>query len=1385
MSPLASTHSFAAHLVRWLQSLLLCALLLSLAACGGDGTPAPSEGSATVGAAGGQITGPDGVVVTLPAGALSADTTVRIARDSSGAPALPEGLTALGSVYAITPHIPYLGVPATISLPFDASRLDSNGPAPEVLVAQPGGEWESLGTAVVADGRITAPTLHFSWVVTVQRPAHLTDVTVTLSQAFPRYAPFGIIDPSWQVYMVDQPFSGSITMTIVPTAFDTGGVTNHWFCVSPLTLSIIKTTYHPDGSISRSQTDLGSYTSPTTVTMPFSIDASDSGSTGFELQESCHLQSSAHGGIVGGIRTFGSVIGFIGNIAAAPGAPVITAQPQSLSVIAGQTASFTVAATATGTLTTEWFRSNDGGGTWTSTGATANPYAFTTAAGDNNAQFRAHVCDVSGTQQTCVDTSAATLTVSTVSAAPSFGTQPASLSVLAGQTASIVVSAGGTPPPRVRIYRGTAPNGTQVLECAAAGSGSNTPCSYTTPALALADSGTVFYAVADNTAGSVTSNSATVTVTDSVSGPSVITNPVDTTAAIGGIASFSVTATGTAPLSYQWYFNAVALSDRSAGGSTSGIAGAHSATLSLSNVQMADAGTYFVDVSNSNSTMSSQSAVLTVSATSASPSMTTPPTNQNTVVDGSATFTAQASGNPAPSYGWAAVHGASSATLPAAPGGTFSALGCDATVSYSADGSSLTLSHVTLGCDGMSVVVVASNGVGTTPASTATLFVSATPISTVGACFGDTSGWCYLQPAPTAESLAGVVIDTAAAKVYAVGVTDGFTMRSSDRGNAWDVAWDAGRYNFRDVAQPSSGVLVATGSFPVYPFAIFRSLDGGLSWTTVLSIPVGDYVEGVAFADANVGIAVGSQVWRTTDGGATWSVVSVPPATLPAGSGLIRPAYAGNNVFVAVADSGTFLRSTDRGLTWTRITTAGTDYLNGIAFGGSGFGVAIQQSQAGVLHTSDYGATWSVVPLDPAIDGATGVGFADANTVVVMGLHGAVTRSTDGGSTWTAADYSLAAGQQVWHVRFADASFGLAVGEYGAVARTFDGGATWTRVAGGRLDDSIQKIITSPDGAVTLASVISGQIKRSTDAGLTWADVSTPALIGSSMLSFSSANVVMGFSLFGSVAISSDAGGSWTNLVDDSTVNFNGGAMASTTTAIAYGRASSSSYGTGGFMRRTTDGGATWSAVALPTAKWLYPSRFLTATIGLVGGQDGTLLRTTDAGATWTAIDIHPANAGDAVRAIARLSDTIVLLATDGEIKRSTDAGLTWTTVYAHGMEELAFRDTSTGIAVGNSIATTSDTGLTWTAIDIPLPVVLFGAAWPSPTTPVIGGDGGALLRNQRSGALTASRAKTLAVRSVPTRGPLATAAIAATKRATATAASAANRKSASRAAKK
>ncbi|HVM60492.1 MAG TPA: pectinesterase family protein [Verrucomicrobiae bacterium] len=83
--------------------------------------------------------------------------------------------------------------------------------------------------------------------------------------------------------------------------------------------------------------------------------------------------------------------------------------------------------------------------------------------------------------------------------------------------------------------------------------------------------------------------------------PNILTNPVSMTVTAGTIATFSVAATGVPDPSYQWLFN-----------TTNVLAGATGATLSITNAQDINAGTYSVIVSNAAGTVVSSNATLTI-----------------------------------------------------------------------------------------------------------------------------------------------------------------------------------------------------------------------------------------------------------------------------------------------------------------------------------------------------------------------------------------------------------------------------------------------------------------------------------------------------------------------------------------------------------------------------------------------------------------------------------------------------------------------------------------------------------------------------------------------------------------------------------------------------
>ena len=88
--------------------------------------------------------------------------------------------------------------------------------------------------------------------------------------------------------------------------------------------------------------------------------------------------------------------------------------------------------------------------------------------------------------------------------------------------------------------------------------------------------------------------------------PRIVSQPQSTTNFLGTTANFTVTATGTPPLFYQWQFNGTNLADNGR------VIGSQSNTLTLTNLLLSDTGNYQVIVSNAFGSLASSNATLTV-----------------------------------------------------------------------------------------------------------------------------------------------------------------------------------------------------------------------------------------------------------------------------------------------------------------------------------------------------------------------------------------------------------------------------------------------------------------------------------------------------------------------------------------------------------------------------------------------------------------------------------------------------------------------------------------------------------------------------------------------------------------------------------------------------
>jgi hypothetical protein len=262
-------------------------------------------------------------------------------------------------------------------------------------------------------------------------------------------------------------------------------------------------------------------------------------------------------------------------------APTIMQQPVSVTVTAGQAATFSVMATGDAPMSYQWYMNGAAAGTNSNTFSIGQ-----TTSGQTGAQIYVLVTNASGSATSAT----ATLTVTAAATAPTITQQPVSVSVTAGQAASFSVIATGTAPLTYQWFM----NGT------ATGTNSST---FSIAQTATGQTGAQIHVKVSNTTGSATSNSVTLTVNPPPPTPPAISQqPTNATVTAGQSATFTVTATGTAPLTYQWFMNGDAV-------------GTNSNTYTISQTTLGQSGAQiYVAVTNVVNTATSQTVTLTVNA---------------------------------------------------------------------------------------------------------------------------------------------------------------------------------------------------------------------------------------------------------------------------------------------------------------------------------------------------------------------------------------------------------------------------------------------------------------------------------------------------------------------------------------------------------------------------------------------------------------------------------------------------------------------------------------------------------------------------------------------------------------------------------------------------
>ncbi|MBE2256191.1 MAG: T9SS type A sorting domain-containing protein [Ignavibacteria bacterium] len=239
----------------------------------------------------------------------------------------------------------------------------------------------------------------------------------------------------------------------------------------------------------------------------------------------------------------------------------------------------------------------------------------------------------------------------------------------------------------------------------------------------------------------------------------------------------------------------------------------------------------------------------------------------------------------------------------------------------------------------------------------------------------------------------------------------------------------------------------------------------------------GFYLQDIHYVNSSVGYAVGEGISKTTNGGATWVLV-----TNPSPSHTIYSVYF-INANTGFAGSDGLYYTTNGGDNWvnsiTEINVKDFSFINST----TGW---LTTLIGRVYKTTNSGESWFMqIDASPNFQSIT---FIDENTGYTCGWNGAIYKSTNGGTNWTPQASGVTS--RLLSVSFANLNDGVIVGAGGTVLKTTNGAVSWeigTSPTGNDLNETI--FFSSNIGYIAAYD----GVYFTTNGGTNWLDISPNA----------------------------------------------------------------------------------------------------------------------------------------------------------------------------------------------------------------------------------------------------------------------------------------------------
>ena len=332
---------------------------------------------------------------------------------------------------------------------------------------------------------------------------------------------------------------------------------------------------------------------------------------------------------------------------------------------------------------------------------------------------------------------------------------------------------------------------------------------------------------------------------------------------------------------------------------------------------------------------------------------------------------------------------------------------------------------------------------------------------------------------------------------------------SADAGATWVRAGGelGSLHYFGGLASDASGSSVLAGT----DLGVFRSLDGGLSWsgastglqaTIIPTLAVDPQAPSTVWA-AGDGLVSSSNpgLFRSTDSGLTWESVAGPGSLLTPGAFAIDP-RSSSTLYGASDD---VFRSEDGGALWTGSRPPGGARVHAIAIDSVSRDRIWAASDAGLFHSEDGARTWeSHSAIGQAVYSLLVGGRSPANlSTLYAGSYfeavpdadypnytyfngGSLFVSTDGGASFAKLDHDFGSPVTAIVADHFDARTLYVGTESSGFSRSEDGGSHWETSDSASGVDEIFSLVADPARPGRLYAATNSGVQRTTDGGRTW-----------------------------------------------------------------------------------------------------------------------------------------------------------------------------------------------------------------------------------------------------------------------------------------------------------